>query len=89
MQYVTDRPGHDRRYAIDFSKIEKEIGWTPRYNLEEGLRQTVRWYAEQENWWRRIKSGAYREFYEKHYGETTSVRVLVLGRKGDARAGPG
>ena len=68
MQYVADRPGHDRRYAIDFSKIEKEIGWKPRYDLEEGLRQTVRWYTEQENWWRRIKSGAYREFYEKHYG---------------------
>ncbi|MCX5912411.1 MAG: dTDP-glucose 4,6-dehydratase [Deltaproteobacteria bacterium] len=68
MHYVADRPGHDRRYAIDFSKIEKEIGWKPRYPLEEGLRQTVRWYTEQENWWRRIKSGAYREFYEKHYG---------------------
>jgi dTDP-glucose 4,6-dehydratase len=68
MHYVSDRPGHDRRYAIDFSKIEKEIGWKPRYTLEEGLRQTVLWYAEQENWWRRIKSGAYREFYEKHYG---------------------
>ncbi len=68
IQYVTDRPGHDRRYAIDFSKIQREIGWNPRYTLEEGLRQTVRWYSEQENWWRRIKSGAYREFYEKHYG---------------------
>ena len=68
MQYVSDRPGHDRRYAIDFSKIEKEIGWKPRFDLDEGLRQTVRWYTEQENWWRRIKSGAYREFYEKHYG---------------------
>jgi dTDP-glucose 4,6-dehydratase len=68
MQYVADRPGHDRRYAIDFSKIEREIGWKPRYNLDEGLRRTVRWYTEQENWWRRIKSGAYRDFYEKHYG---------------------
>ena len=68
MQYVADRPGHDRRYAIDFSKIEREIGWKPRYSLDEGLRRTVRWYTEQENWWRRIKSGAYRDFYEKHYG---------------------
>jgi len=68
MQYVADRPGHDRRYAIDFSKIEREIGWKPRYNLDEGLRRTVRWYTEQENWWRRIKSGAYRDFCEKHYG---------------------
>jgi dTDP-glucose 4,6-dehydratase len=72
MQYVADRPGHDRRYAIDFSKIEKEIGWKPRYHLEEGLRQTVRWYTEQENWWRRIKSGAYLEFYEKQYGGRVS-----------------
>ena len=68
MQYVADRPGHDRRYAIDFSKIEKEMGWRPRYGLEEGLCRTVRWYVEQESWWRRIKSGAYREFYERHYG---------------------
>jgi len=68
MHYVTDRPGHDRRYAIDFSKIEKEIGWKPLYSLEEGLQQTVRWYMDHEDWWRRIKSGAYREFYEKHYG---------------------
>jgi dTDP-glucose 4,6-dehydratase len=68
MHYVIDRPGHDRRYAIDFSKIEREIGWKPLYSLEEGLEQTVRWYMDHEDWWRRIKSGAYREFYEKHYG---------------------
>jgi dTDP-glucose 4,6-dehydratase len=67
IQYVTDRPGHDRRYAIDFSKIKKEIGWKPIYSLGEGLKQTVRWYIDHEVWWRRIKSGAYREFYEKHY----------------------
>ena len=68
IQYVTDRPGHDRRYAIDFSKIRKEIGWKPKYSLEEGLNQTVHWYIDHEDWWRRIKSGAYREFYERHYG---------------------
>jgi len=67
IQYVTDRPGHDRRYAIDFSKIEREVGWKPIYSLEEGLKQTVRWYIDHEDWWRRIKSGAYREFYQKHY----------------------
>jgi len=69
IQYVTDRPGHDRRYAIDFSKIRREIGWKPSYSLEEGLKQTVHWYIDQEEWWRRIKSGAYREFYARHYGE--------------------
>jgi len=68
IQYVTDRPGHDRRYAIDFSKIQKEIGWKPNYSLEEGLKQTVHWYIDHEDWWRRIKSGAYREFYKRHYG---------------------
>ncbi|MBP1712481.1 MAG: dTDP-glucose 4,6-dehydratase [Deltaproteobacteria bacterium] len=68
IQYVTDRPGHDRRYAIDFSKIQKEIGWKPNYSLEEGLKQTVHWYIDHEDWWRRIKSGAYREFYARHYG---------------------
>jgi dTDP-glucose 4,6-dehydratase len=67
IQYVTDRPGHDIRYAIDFSKIEREVGWKPIYSLEEGLKQTVWWYIDHEDWWRRIKSGAYREFYEKHY----------------------
>jgi dTDP-glucose 4,6-dehydratase len=67
IQYVTDRPGHDLRYAIDFSKIEREVGWKPTYSLGEGLKQTVRWYIDHEDWWRRIKSGAYREFYEKHY----------------------
>ncbi len=69
IKFVTDRPGHDRRYAIDFSKIKGELGWTPRYELRQGLRQTIEWYLRHEGWWRRIKSGAYREFYSKHYGE--------------------
>ena len=68
IRYVTDRPGHDRRYAIDFSKLEKDLGWSPAIPLSDGLTQTVRWYREHEDWWRRIKSGAYREFYQKHYG---------------------
>jgi dTDP-glucose 4,6-dehydratase len=68
IQYVGDRPGHDRRYAIDFSKIEREIGWKPLYSLKNGLKQTVDWYIRHEDWWRRIKNGAYRDFYEKHYG---------------------
>lgn len=67
IRFVTDRPGHDRRYAIDFSKIKKELGWSPNYQLCEGLQQTVQWYLNNKEWWLRIKSGAYREFYEKHY----------------------
>lgn len=69
VQYVSDRPGHDRRYAIDFSKVKGDLGWSPCYRLYEGLEQTIRWYIEHEEWWRRIKSGAYRDFYQKHYAE--------------------
>jgi dTDP-glucose 4,6-dehydratase len=69
IHYVTDRPGHDRRYAIDFSKLQHDLGWSPAYHLIEGLSQTVRWYIKNEEWWRRIKSGAYRQFYKKHYQE--------------------
>ena len=69
IRYVTDRPGHDRRYAIDFSKMKVNLGWSPTISLSEGLTRTVRWYVEHEDWWRRIKSGAYREFYQKHYGD--------------------
>jgi dTDP-glucose 4,6-dehydratase len=58
--YVVDRPGHDARYAIDASKIERELGWTPRHNFESGLRETVRWYLDNEPWWAAIRSGAYR-----------------------------
>jgi dTDP-glucose 4,6-dehydratase len=58
--YVTDRPGHDLRYAIDASKIRDELGWSPRESFESGLRRTVRWYLENEWWWTRVRSGAYR-----------------------------
>jgi dTDP-glucose 4,6-dehydratase len=69
IRYVTDRPGHDRRYAIDFSKLKNALGWSPVYHLKEGLDQTVRWYIDHGEWWRRIKSGVYRDFYQKHYQE--------------------
>jgi dTDP-glucose 4,6-dehydratase len=58
--YVVDRPGHDARYAIDASKIERELGWRPAYDFETGLRETVRWYLSNEPWWAAIRSGAYR-----------------------------
>ncbi len=61
IEYVTDRLGHDRRYAIDFSKIKKELGWEPTVTLEDGLKQTVEWFTENEGWWQRIKSGEYRK----------------------------
>jgi dTDP-glucose 4,6-dehydratase len=64
---VADRPGHDRRYALDNTKIRK-LGWQPGHNFDRALAQTVRWYVENEWWWRKIKSGEYREYYEAQYG---------------------
>ena len=60
IEFVTDRPGHDARYAIDASKITTELGWRPRHGFEDGLRQTVLWYLDHKGWWERVMSGAYR-----------------------------
>jgi dTDP-glucose 4,6-dehydratase len=68
--FVADRPGHDRRYAIDARKIERELGWRPEESFESGLRETVRWYLENREWVRRVQSGAYREGTSRHYGAT-------------------
>jgi dTDP-glucose 4,6-dehydratase len=65
--FVKDRPGHDRRYAIDCSKIERELGWRPRHDFRSGLRETVRWYIDNRAWVERVKSGAYREWIEQNY----------------------
>jgi dTDP-glucose 4,6-dehydratase len=67
---VTDRPGHDRRYSVDCSKLEA-LGWAPRVPFEEGLAETVRWYREHESWWRPLKEAnpAFREHYQRHYGQ--------------------
>ena len=66
--YVEDRLGHDRRYAIDASKIERDLGWTPRFTFDQALPQTLRWYLSQDEWLQRVRSGAYREYYESQYG---------------------
>ena len=55
IEYVKDRPGHDRRYAVDWSKINKKLGWKPEYGFDEYLEQTVNWYKNNQEWWRRIK----------------------------------
>lgn len=65
--FVADRPGHDARYAIDARKIQKELGWEPSLQFEEGLRKTVRWYLENEKWLENVTSGEYRKYYEKQY----------------------
>ncbi|MEI6840986.1 MAG: dTDP-glucose 4,6-dehydratase [Methanomicrobiales archaeon] len=67
ISFVKDRPGHDRRYAIDASKIRKELGWYPRVPFQEGIDKTVRWYIDHQDWMSRVMSGEYRDFYEKNY----------------------
>ena len=66
--YVTDRAGHDLRYAIDSSKLRRELGWEPVFRFEEGIEQTVRWYLENREWMERITSGEYEHYYEQMYG---------------------
>ncbi len=68
IRHVKDRPGHDRRYAIDSSKIRAELGWKARVTLEDGLPATVKWYLDNRGWWERILSGEYRDYYERMYG---------------------
>ena len=68
IQYVKDRLGHDRRYAIDSSKAKEKLGWEPRHRFEAALAATVRWYVENRPWWERVISGEYMKYYEKQYG---------------------
>ncbi|SDY82207.1 dTDP-glucose 4,6-dehydratase [Pseudomonas salomonii] len=70
--YVTDRPGHDRRYAIDARKLERELGWKPAETFETGIRKTVEWYLDNQDWVSNIQSGSYREWVEKNYAERTA-----------------
>lgn len=70
IRYVEDRLGHDRRYAIDASKIKNELGWSPsRSAWPQALEETVKWYVDNRRWWERVKSGAYQDYYEKQYGQ--------------------
>lgn len=68
IEYVKDRPGHDRRYAIDSTKIEGELGWDPKYNFEDAVSQTIKWYLDNKQWWKRIISGEYQNYYQTQYG---------------------
>jgi dTDP-glucose 4,6-dehydratase len=67
MEFVTDRPGHDRRYSLSADKL-RALGWTAQVRFAEGLRLTVDWYRDNAWWWEPIRSGEYREYYERHYG---------------------
>ncbi|MBI5492382.1 MAG: dTDP-glucose 4,6-dehydratase [Deltaproteobacteria bacterium] len=69
IHFVKDRPGHDRRYAIDCSKMEKELGWRPEHDFNSGIRKTIDWYIDNPGWWERITSGEYRDYYDLQYGD--------------------
>ena len=69
IKFVTDRPGHDRRYAIDPTKMETELGWKPKYVFDTGMAQTIQWYLDNKEWWEHIISGEYSNYFEKMYGD--------------------
>jgi dTDP-glucose 4,6-dehydratase len=72
IKYVKDRPAHDRRYALDSSKIRNELGWKPEVSFEKGIARTVDWYIVHQKWWQKIKTGEYLDYYQKHYGKLES-----------------
>lgn len=67
IEYVKDRPGHDRKYDVDWTKIHSELGWEPLHSFDEWLQKTVMWYQDNQDWWKRIKSGDYEDYYKKQY----------------------
>jgi dTDP-glucose 4,6-dehydratase len=72
--FIKDRPGHDRRYAIDSGKIQRELGWQPSYSFERGISETIKWYVNNQSWWTRIISGKYQEYYNVMYGGREVVK---------------
>jgi dTDP-glucose 4,6-dehydratase len=70
IEHVTDRPGHDRRYSLSSERLRSELGWEPQVRFADGLRRTVEWYRDNESWWAPIRSGEYRDYYERQYGRS-------------------
>jgi dTDP-glucose 4,6-dehydratase len=73
IRFVQDRPGHDKRYAIDATKLREDLGWQPKYMFEDGIKQTVQWYLDHQEWWERIISGDYQEYFSKQYANRLGV----------------
>ncbi len=73
IQYVKDRPGHDRRYALDSSKIHRELGWNPLVSFEKGIRKTIQWYRSNSEWLDHARSGEYRNYYDRHYNRRSET----------------
>lgn len=86
VRFVADRPAHDRRYAIDATKLRTELGWAPRHTFADGLAATVRWYRDQRAWWEAVKSGEYRGYYERMYGHRLASGTVAPPAPGAARA---
>jgi len=76
IRYVEDRPGHDRRYAVDSSKLTRATGWKPAVDFATGIRQTVQWFQRNEAWWRPIKEGDFRAYYERMYGQRKVLKEV-------------
>ena len=76
IRHVEDRPGHDRRYAVDCSKLQKRTGWTPAISFADGIRRTVEWFRANEAWWRVIKQGEFRQYYERMYGQRKVLKEV-------------
>ncbi|MBS3152096.1 dTDP-glucose 4,6-dehydratase [Candidatus Woesearchaeota archaeon] len=68
-QYVQDRPGHDRRYALEWSKIKNELGWAPKINFEEGIVETILWYKNNPDWWKKLKNRSFKDYYDNYYSK--------------------
>ena len=79
LRYVTDRPGHDRRYALDSTKMQTELGWKPEIPLEDGLRQTIAWYKENTKWVSDVRAGEYLSYYEKYYEDRDNALSSLAG----------
>src|SRR6202140_1534049 len=79
LRYVADRPGHDRRYALDSRKIEGELGWKPEISLEDGVRQTIEWYKDNSKWVSDVRAGEYLSFYEKYYDDRENSLSAIAG----------
>jgi dTDP-glucose 4,6-dehydratase len=73
IRFVQDRPGHDRRYAIDATKIRTRLGWAPHYAFEDGLRQTIEWYVDHQDWCQRVLTGEYMHYYQQQYGSRLGI----------------
>ena len=86
IRYVKDRPGHDRRYALSSEKLMRETGWRPAVNFEDGLARTIDWYRANAAWVARVKSGEYRNYYERNYANRESELRKTAGARGGPKA---